>query len=67
MRRKNVIMKNLKRMLLTAMMLCIVPIGALAQKGEKPPPPKPDPPKIVPAPKPTPNNDHDKKGGRGRP
>ena len=69
MRRKNVIMKNLKRMLMTAMMLCIMSVGAFAQKDQKPPPPKPDPPKIVPAPKPTPNNNggQENKGGRGRP
>ena len=37
-------MKHLKRMLMTAMMLCIVPLGAFAQNDQKPPPPKPDPP-----------------------
>ena len=63
-------MKHLKRMLVTAMMLCIVPIGAFAQKDQKPPPPKPEPPKLIVAPKPPPNNNggQEKKGDRrGRP
>jgi hypothetical protein len=68
MRRLNVIMKNLKRMLMTAMMLCIVSVSAFAQKDQKPPPPKPDPPRVVVAPKPDPppnnNGGGEKKGGK---
>jgi hypothetical protein len=69
-------MKDLKRMLATAiMMLCIVQVGVFAQRGQKPPPPpKVDPPKVVVAPKqdPPPNNNEgrgQKKRGdrRGRP
>jgi Spy/CpxP family protein refolding chaperone len=68
-------MKDLKRMLVTAiMMLCIVPVGAFAQRGQKPPPPKEDRPKVVVGqkPDPPPNNnggrDQKKRGDRkGRP
>jgi hypothetical protein len=57
-------MKDLKRMLLTAMMLCIVSVGVFAEgQRDKPPPPKPPPPVVVVAPKPDrpPNNN----GGQG--
>jgi len=74
MRRPQVIMKDLKRMLLTAMMLCVVPVGVFAEvQRDKPPPPKEKPPVVVVAPKPDapPNSNGgqgEKKGDkRGRP
>jgi hypothetical protein len=40
-------MKKFKRILIAALMCCVVSVGALAQrKDPKEPPPKPDQPKI---------------------
>ena len=64
MRRQELIMKDLKRMLLIAVMLCIPSIGAFAQEQKKP-----TPPVIVAKPKDSPpperdkGNDQQKKGG----
>jgi hypothetical protein len=73
MRRKHVIMKDLKRMIVTAMMLCVVSVSVFAdgQRDKPPPPPKEKPPVVVVTPKPPPNNNGgqgEKKGDRkGRP
>ena len=57
-------MKDLKRMLLTAMMLCIVPVSVFAEgQRDKPPPPKEKPPVVVVAPKPDPPPNNN--GGQG--
>jgi hypothetical protein len=68
MRRPHVTMKDLKRILMTAMMLCFVSVSVFAdgQKGEKPPP-KEKPPVVVVAPKPGPppnSNGGEKRGGK---
>ncbi|HEY6189910.1 MAG TPA: hypothetical protein VIW80_19815 [Pyrinomonadaceae bacterium] len=56
-------MKDLKRMLLAAMMLGIFSASAFAdgQREKPPPPPKEKPPVVVTTPKPPPNNN----GGQG--
>jgi hypothetical protein len=48
MRRHIVVMTKLQRMLMTAMMLSIISVGAFAQgdKREQKPPPKEDTPKV---------------------
>lgn len=63
-------MKDLKRMMLAAMMLCILSVSVFADgQKDKPPPPKPQPPVVVVTPKPPPNNGGGEKRGdkKGRP
>ena len=59
-------MKDLKRIMLTAMMLCIVPVGVFADgQKDKPPPPKEKPPVVVVAPKPERPPTNNNSGGQG--
>ena len=66
-------MKELKRMLLALMMLCIVSVGAFAfddQRGDdQKRPPKPDKPVVVvkPRPNPPPDNSQRNDNKRGKP
>jgi hypothetical protein len=70
MRRLQVIMKDLKRILMTATMLCFVTVSVFAegQRDKPPPPQKPTPPKVVapskPEPPPNNNGGGERRGGK---
>jgi hypothetical protein len=66
MRRPHVVMNKMKRMLMAALMGCVVSAGAFAQKQDPKPPPKIETPKVRtqekdPPPPPPPKNDDKKK------